>query len=158
MAKKKNEIIEDIKTLKQTNPVEYKELKQEFKNALAYQSTDDEDHSHKEDSFEKDNQKIETDLFAEYFEAIDKYGNCGLSIDLQTKNFNEIKEAFNLKSLSDSEMLKKFAFSMCSKDYITTNSIDQNVATTVFGEARDQLELMGEDITDILQSYSFDLS
>lgn len=158
MAKKKNEIIEDINTLKHTNPTEYKELKKEFKNTLAYQSTDDEGHTHKDDSFEKDNQKIHTDLFTEYFEAIDKYGKCGLSIDLQTKNFNEIKEAFNCKNLSDSEILKKFAFSMCSKEYITTNNIDQNVVTTIFGEARDQLELMGEDITDILESYSFDLS
>ena len=67
----KNKIIEDINTLKQTNPVEYNELKQEFKNALAYQSTDDEGHSHKEDSFEKESQKINFSPIKEKFKPID---------------------------------------------------------------------------------------
>lgn len=147
--KNKNEIIEDIKTLKQNNPTEYKELKQEFKNALAYQSTDDEGHSHKEDSFEKDNQKINFSPIKEKFKPIDEWNNSTISNLLEQEKFNELKNLLNLQSdYNSTNLLKQLASNMTDPNFLDQYGITANVSLRIFSEARDQLNLLGENITD----------
>jgi hypothetical protein len=147
----KNKIIKDIKTLEQTNPKEYKELKQEFKNTLAYQSTDDEGRSHKEDSFEKENQKINFSPIKEKFKPIDKWNNSEISNLLEQEKFNELKELLDLHTdYNNTNLLKQLASNMTDASFLDQYGITENVSLRIFSEARDQLNLIGENITDSL--------
>lgn len=154
MAKNKNEIIEDIKTLKQTNPVEYKELKQEFKNTLAYQSTDDEGHSHKEDSFEKD--KKEIPIIKESALKGDKWGNSELSYAIENDEIDRIKEIYNVSNeINKSSLFKMIALDMTDKAVQDQYHIELNVASTIYSEAKYQLDLMGEETIELVEAYNF---
>lgn len=149
--KNKNEIIKDIKILEQTNPKEYKELKQEFRKTLTYQSTDDEGHSHKDDSFEKDNQKINFSLIKEKFKPIDKWNNSEISNLLEQEKFNELKKLLNLQiDYNSTNLLKQLASNMTYPNFLDQYGITENVSLRIFSEARDQLNLLGENITDSL--------
>jgi hypothetical protein len=137
----KDKLIEEINSLSQEKMTKV----QEFIETL---STDHSHHNSNENSFEKDI------VAQDYFKPLDKYGNCQLSLAMEEKKFQGIKDAFNLKNLSDTEMLKEFAFKMCNETYRDELNITHEVAVSVFGEVNHQLELIGENTTDIIEAYN----
>lgn len=84
----------------------------------------------------------------------DQWDECELSQIIREKNFEKLKVIYHAEDKSDAEILKHVAFKVCETEYRKQNDITIQVASSVFGEARDQLELMGEDITSITNAYS----
>lgn len=90
-------------------------------------------------------QKLEPNLeLAEYFK-VDSYGDSKLLELMQEHNWKEIKNAFGTNS--DSELLKQILVDVVDDNYRKTHDIESSVARSIFLEAREQLNLMGVDIT-----------
>ncbi|XVN40511.1 MAG: hypothetical protein RCO49_06845 [Rickettsia endosymbiont of Argas persicus] len=94
-----------------------------------------------------------TNDLAQYLKG-DEYGNSILSLEMEEKNFSNIKNIFNLENLSDEEMLRELTSNMCNKSYREQFNIDLETARRIFVEATDKLLLSGEDITDLIEHYN----
>ena len=109
-------------------------------------STDEgSDHSLDEGSHYKIKEAGELQKICEsYYKPIDKYDNCELSIAIEQKKFQMIKDVFGLKDCSDAELLKTIAF-----DVTNFSNIGHSIAVSILGAVVDQLDVMGEDTGDI---------
>ena len=123
----------ELREIKKSNPAEFKQLVSEL-------STDEEGASGKLE-------KIRTIDFNYPKDQLvgDKWGNSKLSLAMEQHNFDAVKEICSVKGmLSDSELLQKIAMDMKSSEIKNQFSIDDEVASTLYSEARDQLTLLGE--------------
>lgn len=153
--KNKNEIIEDIKVLQKDNPIEFKGLKQELKIAFTDMSTDDEGHSPKNKVLQVIKEK-ELPVIKEGSLKGDKYGNTPLSLAIEEGNIEQVKQMFFVESiLSNAELLKIIALDMTTKEVQDEYNILQEVASTIYAEAKYQLDLMGEETIEIVNAYNF---
>jgi hypothetical protein len=152
----KNKIIEEIKSLKLDNPSDFKELKKELKVAFTDRSTDDEGHSPK-NQFSQNIQEKELLTINEEALKGDKYGNTPLSLAIEEGNIEKVREIYVIgKSLSDADLLRAIAIDVTSHDIQETYNINEGVALRIYSEARDQLNLMGEDTSTIVDAYNFE--
>lgn len=87
----------------------------------------------------------------------DEWDECELSRIISEKNFKQLKDLYNKKDVTDADILRQVALDVCNSKYREENNINSKVALSVFGEARDQLQLMGEDITPLIDA-SFNLN
>lgn len=141
---------EDIKILKENNPSEFQDVKKEIKVALADVSTDDEGHHSREESSPKI-QKLESDyeLLKEKLKPLDKWNNSDVSFLLEEEKFSELKELFNLpKEYNNVTLLKQLALQMIDPVFLKECEVLPSISLRIFSEARDQLNLIGENITD----------
>lgn len=151
--KNKNEIIEDIKVLKKGNPNEFKGLKKELTEYIAHLSTDeDSDHS-VEKSFSKIKQEEEPRAeIKEYLKPLDKYHNSQLNFDIQEQNFEQIKSTFNFQDEGEVNILRKLSFFLLDEKYRIEYDINKDMVTSILGDAIHKLELLGENVTDIVEN------
>ena len=99
--------------------------------------------------------EIDSELL-EYFKSFgDKHGTSKLLIDLVEKDFDDINNHLGFKGLSNTKVLHTLAINMCDVNYKSLYNIEDNVALNIYGEAKIQLEVMGEDVTEIIESYNF---
>jgi len=84
----------------------------------------------------------------------DKYGNSQFSHAIEEGKIKQVREyVINTdRELSDIEFLKYIAIEI-SKNH---KEIDQNIALRIYSEAKDYLNLIGEDISDVIEAYNFD--
>ena len=152
----KNKIIEEIKSLKLDNPSDFKELKKELKVAFTDRSTDDEGHSPKNQFSQNIKEKELLTINEEALKG-DKYGNTPLSLAIEEGNIEKVREIYVIgKSLSDADLLRAIAIDVTSHDIQETYNINEGVALRIYSEARDQLNLMGEDTSTIVDAYNFE--
>jgi len=154
--KNKNEIMEEIKVLKNSNPNQFKGLKKELKEYIAHLSTDeDSDYSVDKIIPKKQELKLDNDL-KEYFKSLgDKRGTSDLLLDLVEKDFYEINKHLNFEGLDNVEVLRTLSNNICSNEYRGLYDIKNDVALSIYVEVKTQLELLGEDVADIISHYDF---
>ena len=153
--KNRNEIIEDIKVLKKDNPNEFKGLKQELKVALAEMSTDEEGHSPKNKFLQIDKEK-ELPVIKEEALKGDKYGNTPLSIAMEEGNIEQVRQMYSVeRSLSGADLLRVIAIDVTDNKVRENYNISKDVALTIYSEAKYQLDLMGEDTSEVVDAYNF---
>lgn len=84
----------------------------------------------------------------------DKYGNTPLSLAIEEGNIEKIREMCEMKNkYSDAELLKKIAIDILSysnKEY----GLHQDIFSRIYSEAKYQLDLLGEDITEVINAYN----
>lgn len=82
----------------------------------------------------------------------DKWGNCELSKTIEKGDICKVKNlCVPSTELNDIDILRKLAFDMMN------NTISLGFSTpvreSVYSEAKHQLELMGEDVSDLIEAY-----
>ena len=91
-----------------------------------------------------------------YFESLgDKHNTSELLIDLVERDFKSIKEHLGLEDVDNVRILRELAINMCNKEYQASYEIEKGVANSIYGEAKTQLELLGEDVAEIINHYDF---
>ena len=152
----KEKIIEDIKSLRQDDFNSFTSLKKELKVAFTDMSTDEEGHSPK-NQFSQNIKAKELPIIHEEALNGDKYGNTSLSLAIEEGNLEKVREIYVVdKSLSDADLLREIAIDITSHDMQETYNINEGVALRIYSEARDQLNLMGEDTSTIVDAYNFE--
>ena len=139
--KNKDEILEEIKVLKENNPSEFKELRTE----IGHLSTDEESDRSIEDSFSK-KEKLSKDVYEVFSDS--KFLDA-----LRDKDFTYVASLlkYNLNAdASYNQMLKDISYSIKNID------ISKDIKTNIFITATDELMLLGEDVTEIMQHYYSD--
>jgi hypothetical protein len=159
-----------VKTSKDIIRKEFKQLPKKDQEELlkeynAHFSTDeDSDHSSREYSPKKDesiqvtSEIIEQDIdkLKQYFIG-DKYNNSKLSLAIEEGRIDQVKEMYPIKtSLSDAEFLQKIAIDVTYNKVQETYNISKDVALRIFSEVEQQLNLMGEDTTEVVEAYNFE--
>lgn len=83
----------------------------------------------------------------------DKWGNCKLSEAIEKGDINEVRNLCSpLTELNDTDMLRILAFDMMNNNLSLALNI--SVRESVYSEAKHQLELMGEDVSDVIEAYN----
>jgi hypothetical protein len=139
--KNKDEILEEIKVLKENNPSEFKELRTE----IGHLSTDEESDRSIEDSFSQ-KEKLSKDVYEVFSDS--KFLDA-----LRDKDFTYVASLlkYNLNAdASYNQMLKDISYSIKNID------ISKDIKTNIFITATDELMLLGEDVTEIMQHYYSD--
>ncbi|WP_341789673.1 hypothetical protein [Rickettsia endosymbiont of Polydrusus tereticollis] len=101
---------------------------------------------------ESDQKPIEINNLAKYFKG-DEDGNCYISKQVADGNLDEIKTILHLEGKEEREILRELAFKMCDPPYREKGGIENQVATGIFVDATDQLDRLGENTTDLFNSY-----
>lgn len=87
----------------------------------------------------------------------DKYGNTPLSLAIEDGNISVAREMYPLdKGLSVAEFFKRIALDMTSPELQNEYKITPNVALNIYSESKYQLNLMGEDTSEIVEAYNFE--
>ncbi|WP_342269631.1 hypothetical protein [Rickettsia endosymbiont of Orchestes rusci] len=103
-------------------------------------------------NLESDPKPIEINNLAKYFES-DEYGNCYISKQVEDRNVDEIKTILHLEEKEEREILREVALKVCDSSYREKLNIENQVARGIFIEAADQLDRLGENTTDLFNSY-----
>lgn len=91
-----------------------------------------------------------------FFKEKDQYHTTEICSMLEIQEFNKIREALSLLETNNINLLNKIGLFMCNSTYRELYDITSDAAKIIFGEARDQLELLGADITEIINNYNID--
>jgi len=86
----------------------------------------------------------------------DMYSNSPLSLAIDEYEMDKLREMCNNikeEDFNDAELLQKIALAMTNKEI--QNAINLEVASTIYSEAKFQLNLMGVDTTEIIDAYNF---
>lgn len=155
--KNKDEILEEIKVLKESNPSEFKELKKEIKVALVDMSTDDEGHHSPQNKFLQSLKERKLPVIDEEALKGDEWGNCDLSIAIEDGNIKKVREIYKTAdSLNDADLLRSIAIDVTQSEVREFFQMSRDTALTIYSEAKYQLNLMGEDTSEVVESYNFE--
>jgi|APGre2960657423_1045063.scaffolds.fasta_scaffold14024_2 hypothetical protein len=166
-----------VKTSKDTIRKEFKQLSKKDQEELLkeynkhFSTDDDSDPSSKEYSPKKDesiqvtSEIIEQDI-SSYLNSIeklkqyfigDKYNNSPLSRAIEEGKISQVREMYPIKeSLSDAKLLQKIAIDITHDTAQENYHISKDVALRIFSEVEHQLNLMGEDTTEVVEAYNFE--
>lgn len=149
--KNKDEILEEIKVLKENNPSEFKELKKEIRLAIADMSTDDEGHHSPKNKFLQNIKENELPVIDKEALKGDKWGHCKLSYAIEDGDIKLIEQMYQLQEkLSDADLLKRIAIDLMNKSIQSHYEIDEKVVSEIYSGIEYQLRLIGEDISDVM--------
>lgn len=150
----KNRIIQEIQSLKSEDPNGFKELKKEIQDTVMTHdiSTDDE-HTPRTHFLPTIQEKHLPNIKPEVLKT-DNYGNSLLSVAIEEGNMDEIKKMYIAdNNISDAELLKKIAIDIMDPDVQAEYNVSDDTASVIYSEAKYQLKLMGEDISEIIDVY-----
>lgn len=151
----KEKIIEEIKSLRHDDFNSFKSLREDLKVTLTDMSTDEEGHSPK-NKFLQIIKERELPLINEEALNGDKYGNTPLSIAMEEGNIEKVRQMYSVeKSLSDADLLRAIAIDVTHNEVRENYNISKDVALTIYSEAKYQLDLMGEDTSEVVDAYNF---
>src|SRR5574343_378971 len=146
--KNKDEILKEIKVLKESNPSEFKELKIE----VEHLSTDEDSDHH---SPKKSSPKNEMPVIKESALEADEYGHTPLSTAIEEGNIEQVRTMYSItKTLTDADLLRTVAIDMMDKDVQNLYYIDEDVVFEICSGVEYQLRLMGESTEDIISIYN----
>ena len=85
----------------------------------------------------------------------DKYGNTPLSLSIEEGNIEKIRQIYNTphKTYTDTELLKKIAIDMMNHDIQRQYNLSKDVISRIYSEAKYQLDLLGEDTTEVIDAF-----
>jgi len=88
----------------------------------------------------------------------DKYGNTPLSLAIEEGNIEQVRELYKIQKeeLGDTELLKKIAIDMMNSSIQEHYNLTQDIFSRVYSEAKYQLDLLGEDTTEVIDAYNLD--
>lgn len=147
--KNKNEIIEKINDkLSKFSESKLEKIDGYFENMPT--DTSSNEHSPKIKKLEFSSELLE------YFKSFgDKHGTSDLLLDLVERDFYELNKHLNFEDLSNVEVLRMLVTNICNNEYKSLYDIKNDVALSIYVEAKTQLELLGEDVADIISHYDF---
>lgn len=149
-SKNKDEILEEIKVLKEKNLSEFKELKTEVEHI----STDEGSDHH---SPKKNSPKKEMPVIKESALEADEYGHTPLSTAIEEGNIGQVRDMYSVtKNLNDADLLRTIAIDMMDKTVQQEYELTRDIVSTIYSEAKYQLKVMGEDIDMVIDAYNLD--
>jgi len=140
----KDKLKEEFKRLAKKDQ---KELIQEYMTHENF-STDDDDHEiHSKNPINIDKAAL----------IGDKYGNSPLSLAIEEGNILQVRDMYKVtEELTNADLLKKIALDMMNTNVQEHYSLTQDVFSRVYSEAKYQLDLLGEDTTEVIDAYNLD--
>ena len=83
----------------------------------------------------------------------DKYHNTDLSLAIEVGNFTKIRDLYNINTqISDAEILKQIALKAHNDELASQFDVSHDGELRIYYEAKDQLNLMGEDISELIDN------
>ena len=84
----------------------------------------------------------------------DKYGNTLLSLSIEEGNIEKIRQIYNTKeTFSHTELLKKIAIDIMDPTIQRHYNLSKDVISRIYSEAKYQLDLLGEDTTEVIDAF-----
>lgn len=84
----------------------------------------------------------------------DKYGNTLLSLSIEEGNIEKIRQIYNTKeTFSHTELLKKIAIDIMDPTIQKVYDLSRDVFSRIYSEAKYQLDLLGEDTTEVIDAF-----
>jgi len=84
----------------------------------------------------------------------DKYGNTLLSIAIEKGKLDKIREIYYPQNIyTDTELLKRIAIDMMNPIIQKQYDLSKDVYSRIYSEAKYQLDLLGEDTTEIIDIF-----
>jgi hypothetical protein len=148
---------EEIKILKENNPSGFQDVKKKIKVALTDVSTDDEGHhSPKNEFLQNVEEKVLPVIDKEALKG-DEWGNCDLSNAIEDGNIKKVREIYKTtEDLNDADLLRSIAIDVTHSEVREFFKMSRDTALTIYSEAKYQLNLMGEDTSEVVESYNFE--
>ena len=90
----------------------------------------------------------------------DKYGNTSLSLAIEEGNIQKVRQMYSPPNYTDSdiELLKRIAIDMMNHNIQEQYGLSWDIFSRIYSEAKYQLDLQGEDTTDVIDVYNNNLN
>jgi hypothetical protein len=86
----------------------------------------------------------------------DEYDNTPLSLAIEEGNVEKVRQMYSIeKPLSDADLLRAIAIDITHNEVRESYNISKDIALTIYSEVKHQLNLMGEDTSEVVDAYNF---
>lgn len=83
----------------------------------------------------------------------DKYGNAPLSLAIEKGNIEKIRQIYDTQTYTNLELLKKIAIDIMNPTIQKQYDLSKDIYLKIYSEAKYQLDLLGEDITEVIDAF-----
>ena len=82
----------------------------------------------------------------------DKYGNTNLSLAIEEANIEKIRQICNSQE-TYTELLKRISIDIMQPTIQKQYELSKDVFSRIYSEAKYQLDLLGEDTTEVIDAF-----